>query len=73
MDGIIRGSSFTFARKNFTITGNIPYRLVYSTAHVQVYKKTQVTCHALRNFEDNLRIGLMQHEKHTAHERLLTS
>ena len=46
----------------------------YSTAHVQVYKKKmRVTLCALRNFEDNSRVGLVQHKEYFAHERLLTS
>ena len=45
----------------------------YGTAHIQVYKQTCVTHRALRNFEDNLRVGLVRHEEYTAHERLLMS
>ena len=40
----------------------------YSTAHVQVYKQTRVTRRTLRNFEDNLRVGLVRHEEYTARE-----
>ena len=43
----------------------------YGTAHVQVYKQMHVTHHAFRNFEDNLRVGLVRHEEYTARERLL--
>ena len=46
---------------------------MYGTAHVQVYKQTCVMRHALRNFEDNARVGLVRHEEYTAHERLLMS
>ena len=38
---------------------------IYDTAHVQVYKQTCVTCRTSRNFEDNLCIGLVQHEEYT--------
>ena len=34
----------------------------YSTAHVQVYKKTQVMICASRNFAFNSRVGLVRHE-----------
>ena len=37
---------------------HIAYYL-YSTAHIQVYKKTCVMSHALRNLEDNSHVGLM--------------
>ena len=47
--------------------------LAYGTAHVQVYKQMRVTRHASRNFEDNLRVGLMRHKEYTARERLLMS
>ena len=47
--------------------------VVYSTAHIQVYKQTRVTHRALRKFEDNSCIGLMRHEEYTARERLLMS
>ena len=45
----------------------------YGTVHVQVCKQMRVTRCALRNFEDNSRVGLMQHEEYTARERLLMS
>ena len=45
----------------------------YGTAHAQVYKQTHVTHRASRNFEDNLCVGLVQHEEYTAHKRLLMS
>ena len=45
----------------------------YGTAHIQVYKQTRVMRCALRNFEDNSRVGLMLHKEYTAHERLLMS
>ena len=37
----------------------------YGTAHIQVYKKMHVTHRALRNFKDNLHVGLMQHNEYT--------
>ena len=43
--------------------------LNYSTTHVQVYTKMQVTLCALRKFEDNSRIRLVQHEKYNVCER----
>ena len=46
------------------------YVYIYSTAHIQVYRKCFVP---QENFEDNSRVGLMQHKEYTAHERLLTS
>ena len=46
---------------------------VYSTAYIQVYKKTHVMRRALRNFEDNSYVGLVQHKEYTARERLLMS
>ena len=46
---------------------------IYGTAHVQVYKLTRVTCRASRNFACDLRVGLVRHEKYTAHEQLLMS
>ena len=42
--------------------------IICGTAHVQVYKQTRVMHHALRNFEDNSCVGLVQHEKYTARE-----
>ena len=47
--------------------------LLYSTAYVQVYQKTCVTLCALRNFENNLCVGLMRHKECVACEQLLTS
>ena len=47
--------------------------LLYGTVHVQVYKQTRVMHHALRDFEDNLRVGLMRHKNYTTRERLLMS
>ena len=47
--------------------------MCYGTAHVKVYKQTCVTCCALRNFEDNLRVGLVRHKDYTIRERLLMS
>ena len=44
---------------------------IYGTAHIQVYKLTSVTCRASRNFACDLLVGLVRHEKYTAHERLL--
>ena len=41
---------------------------IYGTAHVQVYKQMRVTHRASRNFEDNSRVGLVQHEEYTARE-----
>ena len=49
------------------------YVCMYGIAHVQVYKKTRVVHRASRNFEDNLRVRLMQHEEHTTCEQLLMS
>ena len=46
---------------------------IYNIAHIQVYKPTHVTCCASRNFEDNLRVGLVRHEEYTAHKQLLMS
>ena len=46
---------------------------IYGNAHIQVYKQTRVTRHALRNFEDNLCVGLVQHKEYTAQEQLLMS
>ena len=37
--------------------------LLYSTAHVQVYKKTRVMIRASRNFAFNSRVGLVRHER----------
>ena len=36
-------------------------------------QKTCVTLYALRNFEDNSRVGLVRHEEYTVCEQLLTS
>ena len=47
--------------------------MCYSTGHVQVLQKTQVTLCASRKFEDNSYVGLVQHKKYTAHKRLLMS
>ena len=43
---------------------------------VQLMSKFTKTCamhRTLRNFQDSLRVGLMQHEEYTARERLLMS
>ena len=47
--------------------------LQYGTAHIQVFKQAHVTRCALRNFEDNLRVGLVRHKEYTACKRLLMS
>ena len=44
---------------------------IYGTSHVQVYKKTHVTLHVLRNFEDYLHVWLVLHEELTVGEQLL--
>ena len=46
------------------------YSVRYNTAHIQVYKTMRVMLRALRNFEDNSLVGLVQHEKYTAWKRL---
>ena len=49
--------------------GYATFKLTYSTAHVQVYKKTLVKIRASRNFAFNSRVGLVRHEKNAARER----
>ena len=47
------------------------YTITYSSC--LSLQKTRVTLRALRKFEDNSHVRLVQQEKHTAHERLLMS
>lgn len=47
--------------------------IVKGNAHIQYssrssFKKTRAILHDLKNFEDNLCVGLMQHKKYTALE-----
>ena len=36
---------------------------LYSTAHIQVYKKTQIMIRASRNFAVNSHFGLVRHKR----------
>ena len=46
---------------------------MYSTAYIQIYKKTLAILCDLKNFEDNLRVELVRYKKYTAREWLLLS
>ena len=50
---------------------NLEHYVQYSSC--PSLQKTHVTLRASRNFEDNLRVGLVRYEAYTAHEQLLTS
>ena len=66
--GYMRLIDSLFVNKMLSLLLDLPksnklYACIYSTAHVQVYKKTQVMIHASRNFAFNSRVGLVRHER----------